>query len=411
SSVETIEDMYGKVEHVAEARVVSPGFLMLNNMQIRKKFLVLRTYMSNALLTNNSVQDLSRTFEKHIPAADIKLIVEQAAFSSGDLFYLRLVVQPQQKQTRLEHMEVVVTETRKYCVKGLQGAYSLETNDHVMPFLASARLEDVDGSETTNESDELKPVFEKGGNAIEFLDTMAYRIKLATPTCVRKLHHTTHFKEILIRHHLSIQLKLSYPTKPPSRPSTAPVSRNNSSSSIPTISDSFATITVPSSPTTSTSSANTESVTLVPSASGSNYAGGWHTVFSKIRRARGDRDPCEKDRKQEFIKLEVPVGVFDCRLKEDFGRLPSYYELASQSDSLPSAACEILDRKQMPRTSPKSVHVDMPANFDPHVFLCPCYYAFRQEMQLAAEAEVLSHTGHDSLLQRIPSKPPPDYVD
>ncbi|KAF7725449.1 hypothetical protein EC973_009623 [Apophysomyces ossiformis] len=416
STVETIEDMYGKVEHVAEARVVSPGILMMNNMQIRKNFLVLRTYMSNALLTNNSVQDLSRTFEKQVSAADIKLIVEQAVFSSGDLFYLRLVVQPHRKRTRLERMEVMITETRKYCVQDLQGAYSLETEDHVLPFISSTRLEDVDGSVTTDESDELKPVFEKGGHAIEFMDTMAYRIKLATPTCVRNLHHTTHFKEILIRHRLSIQLKLSYPTNPPSRPRTAPVSRNNSSSSIPTLSDPSSSCTVPSSPTLSASTASTDSVAVVPSLSHGNNAGGWHTVFSKILRQRTDKDPSEKNRKQDIIKLEIPVTVFDCRLKEDFGRLPSYSELASQPESSSSSSGFIapskpVDRKQAPRTSQKSIQIDKPTNFDPHVFLCQCYYTFRQEMQLAAEAEVLTQPERNTSLERLPSKPPPEYVD
>jgi hypothetical protein len=49
----------------------------------------------------------------------------------------------------------------------------------------------------------------------------------------------------------------------------------------------------------------------------------------------------------------------------------------------------------------------------PHPYLCPCYHAFCREMELASQALYLPAEAAPAmpLLDRIPSIPPPDYVD
>ncbi|KAI8991492.1 hypothetical protein BDF20DRAFT_844958 [Mycotypha africana] len=221
STVATIEDTFGRVRHTIEAEVQRPGIVMLSSWRITKNVMILRTYMSNSLLTNNSLTTLSRTFEKHMAFGDIEIVIEAAAFSSGDLFYIRMIVQPHVKHTRIEHMEVNVTETRKYSVPEMR-AWRHDSTTYSMPFAGSVRLAEF--GEVDNTTEQLKPIFcdnptstdsktvnKKQG--IELMHDFAHRLAFFAPTCQQNIRHTTYIREIQFKHHIEINLTFSYVTE------------------------------------------------------------------------------------------------------------------------------------------------------------------------------------------------------
>jgi hypothetical protein len=451
--VETVEDVYGRVKHTVEARVTSPGISLLNSWHISKPVLVLRTYLSNALLTNNSIQDLSRTFEKHLPGVDIHLVVEQAAFSSGDLFHVRCMIQPQVKHIRLEHMELYIMENRRYAVPEMR-ALRTDQERFDLSFLSAGRLEESDnGGESSISTPDINSdwsgIFTKShGHAIDIHDTASYRLTFATPTCVRNFHHSTTNKDVLFRHHLSIHLSLSYPDPSPSSSSSSTsqptTSHTNEDDLVAAVTSRLARTTMNrhhsdrsvdshDSTHSSASATNQISGSTTPTAVGGGGGAKW---LSKLRKHRPDKDVDSEKRKREVVKFEMPITVFDCRLKEDFGRLPSYFELPQHSSAI---ATNGLSEKgqRMPATSVSSaatspsssmpttptIQQDEPdlssrrssCSIEAHVFLCPCYFAFRRQVERASEVQLYSppppasEMNGSSSLDRIPSKPPPDY--
>lgn len=448
SIVETIEDVYGRVRHVVDARVIGPGIQILNNWHISKPVLVLRAYMSDSLLTNNSLQDLSRTYEKHLPAADVQLVVERAAFSSGDLFYLKLILEPQRKRVRLEHMELTVVENRKYHVSEVR-ANRTDSEQFALPYLTSVKL--VEGGENESTQNDLKSVFQKGGKGVDLTDTIAYRITFATPTCMRNIHHSTYYKDILFKHHLSISMMISFVDDSPNAAENLirpPLNNsNNSSTSTLGTNEEVATPTnmiqeqatqamfalAPPPAAFSISSANTNTHIRQPIVNVNTYNASpilhhhsnpnelqnnlqhQSTWLSKLRKPVNTKEGgTQVIRKRETIRLETPVTVFDCRLKEDYGRLPSYSELnvttaPIHGDDKNKMLPDMIEQDLMLQCIPDSDQ-QMPSN-EPQPQLCPCYFKFRRQMDMASQAQLLSTANNSPTLERIPSIPPPDYVE
>lgn len=454
--METIEDVYGRVRHTVDARVVGPGIQILNNWHISKPVLVLRAYMSDSLLTNNSLQDLSRTYEKRLPAAVVQLVVERAAFSSGDLFYLRLILEPQRKRVRLEHMELTITENRRYHVSEVR-ANRTDSEQFQLPFLDSVKLVEGGGSEAEGTKGDLRPVFTKGGKGVDLLDTIAYRITFATPTCMKNIHHSTYYKDILFRHHLNINMTISFVDDTVAQheliQNRPPFSSNNSSTS------SFGTndgITTPANtlnhPTESSieeqatramsalalpppaafslshhhtpirqnaRTPTTHRVNVNPNYQSTNTSQQHQSTWlSKLRKPVNAKEGgATVLRKRETIRLETPVTIFDCRLKEDYGRLPSYSELnvtahPTHGDDKNKMLPDMLEQDLMLQCMPDSDE-QMPSS-EPQPQLCPCYFKFRRQMEMASQAQLLtanSGVNSPALLERIPSIPPPDYVE
>lgn len=512
--METIEDVYGRVRHTVDARVIGPGIQLLNNWHVSKPVLVLRAYMSDSLLTMNSLQDLSRTYEKHLPAADVQLVVERAAFSSGDLFYLKLILEPHRKRVRLDHMELTVTESRRYHVSEVK-ANRQDSEQFTLPFLASAKL--VEGGEwNQQQGSDLRSAFltkEKGGKGVDLMDTVAYRMTFATPTCMRNIHHTTYYKDILFRHHLNINMSLSFVDDSPeaaaaalgnnSRPTSTLISAssNNSSTSsftneeiatpvvrTPSIieqsaAEAMRALSPP--PAAAFSSFNTTHLgqrqqhsnlnntaynnnlslpppTIIHQHNNNNNTNTNSTTtlnlhqqaqqqqqshwLSKLKKPVNTKEGgTQVIRKRETIRLETPVTIFDCRLKEDYGRLPSYSELnitSSSSKHTTNDDKSIMMAADMltANSSPDGVRDGTVASGDeggeeqqdymlqcmpdsdqqipsiePQPQLCPCYFKFRRQMEMASQAQLLAVGGNTTtepaVLERIPSRPPPDYVE
>lgn len=467
SIVETIEDVYGRVRHVVDARVVGPGIQILNNWHISKPVLVLRAYMSDSLLTNNSLQDLSRTYEKHLPAADIQLVVERAAFSSGDLFYLKLILEPQRKRVRLEHMELTIMENRRYHVSEVK-ANRTDTEQFALPYLTSVKLAEGGESSSLEGNDDLKSVFTKHGKGVDLTDTIAYRITFATPTCMRNIHHSTYYKDILFKHHLNITMMISFVDDSPNaadaliRPSLN--NSNNSSTSTLGINEEIATPTngnnnntansltiqeqaaqaafalapPPAAFSISSSNTNTHIRQPIVNVNTSNPPPIIHhhnphnnqssnpydphssaqlqsTWLSKLRKPVDTKEGgAHVIRKRETIRLETPVTIFDCRLKEDYGRLPSYSELnvtvnQAHGDDKNRLLPDMIEQDLMLQCIPDSDR-QMPSS-EPQPQLCPCYFKFRRQMEMASQAQLLTANSSTPTLERIPSIPPPDYVE
>ena len=423
----TIEDTFGRVKHVVEAEVQRPG-IMMTSWHVSKPVMVLRTYMSNSLLTNNSLNNLSRTFEKHMVYGDIEVLIEAAAFSSGDLFYIRMIIEPQLKRTRIEHMEVKVTESRKYCVPEMR-AWRTDETVYPMPFAGSVRLAEFGEVDVT--TDQLKPIFDKNQNGIELVHDFAHRLAFYAPTCQQNIRHTTYLKEIQFRHHVEISLTLSYldiegnrqhlsrrssleslgvvpepPSPPPSMGTITPPpaahfaynSNNNSSRVV-----SSPTIQRISRPTTPSPSSSSNTLTTASSATtnaalalGNPNNVTWQNVLLRLHKSVKETDD---GRSRETITLGSPITVFDCRLKEDYGRLPSYFELGVTA--VPSSKTSKNDKIKLKKTNRTN---------QPEPYHCACYHAFCEEMELASQA-LYNTTGNAMpLLDRIPSKPPPDYA-
>lgn len=346
STVTSIEDTFGRVKHVVEAQVQRPGIVLLSHWIVSKPVMILRTYMSNSLLTNNSLATLSKTFEKHEVWGDIEVEIEAAAFSPGEIFYLRIIMEPRLKHTRIEHIELNCIESRKYSVPEMQ-AWRTDNQVLRMPFAGSFRLAEF--GQVSDTTEELRPAFEKNGKGIELEHDFAHRIAFSTPSCSQGVRHTTYIKEILMKHHIEIKISLSYVdqgqkkyvegtlTPPPQahlpthRPIPAPLSFN--------------------------------------------------TKTTKSKNAS----------KKETITFDTAITVFDCRLKEDYGRLPSYFELGVKPT-------EMSQFKKKPRLTQNVAEPNQP-----RPYFCPCYFTFCNQVELASQSLFVPH------ILLPPSIPPPDY--
>lgn len=415
--------------------------------------LVLRAYMSDSLLTNNSLQDLSRTYEKHLPAADIQLVVERAAFSSGDLFYLKFIMQPQRKRVRLEHMELTITENRRYHVSEVR-ANRTDSGQFTLPYLTCIKLDEDEDVDPENHSGDFKSVFSKQGKGLDLKDTISYRLTFATPTCMRNIHHTTYYKDILFRHHLNIAMTISFVDEQLTAESRRPniIASNNSSSSslaeelssiahsVQNASESLieqqaaeamsALAPPPAAFTLSSTNTNTHirhnfvnintinpppTVHPTPSNTNNQSHSQQSTWFSKLKKPVNTRENgTHVIRKRETIRLETPITVFDCRLKEDYGRLPSYSELNMSANPAhgddKTKMVDMMEQDLMLQCMPDS-DTQIPSN-EPQPQLCPCYFKFRRQMEMASQAQLLA-ANNDTVhsLERVPSRPPPDYVE
>lgn len=358
--------------------------MMASSWNIAKPVMVLRTYMSNSLLVNNSLNNLSRTFEKHMVYGDIEVVIEAAAFSSGDLFYIRMIIEPQLKHTRIEHMEVNVTEIRKYCVPEMR-AWRTDQSVFPLPFAGSVRLAEFGEVDVTTE--QLLPVFDKSQNGIELVHDFAHRLAFYAPTCQQNIRHTTYIKEILVKHHIEINLTISYLDIQGNRQH---LSRRSSMES-----ESLGTLTPPPA-----AHIPNHSPRAVGSPTGANTNGvTWQNVLQRLNKAKAESS---KSRKTDIISLDSAITVFDCRLKEDYGRLPSYSELGVK----PTIS------KEKKQDKIKLTKMDKPKN-QPKPYLCPCYEHFSYEMELASQELFLPATDKlpaMPLLDRIPSIPPPEYT-
>ncbi|KAI8377953.1 uncharacterized protein BYT42DRAFT_572307 [Radiomyces spectabilis] len=419
SLVETIEDVYGRVRHVVEAQVIRSGLPLFKNWHYSKPVLVLRTYMSNSLLTNNSLQDLSRTFEKHMVCADMEVVIEAAAFSSGDLFYIRVTVQPHRKHSRLEHMELRVVESRRYSVPEMR-AWRTDSATFPLPFAFSTPLAD-DGASPSYSTEALRPAFEPHGKGVDLVDSFAHRVAFFTPTCQQNIHHSTHFKEILFRHHLEIDITLSYLDsvgQPVVSRTTSSHSMSTSSSQssheIPLSTSSSSTTT-----TTNTTPSASASVSASASASTAHHASlsqqdgpsssGWQNMLLRLRKSKNEKDKVD-GRRREIIMLDTPITVFDCRLKEDYGRLPSYFELSDKRVSVPLTMDGAKRKKGGFSPSDGKRVISTDKDDRPHAFYCDCYREFSKQMELASQPLFFPEpTPFLPTLDRMPSRPPPDY--
>jgi hypothetical protein len=368
---------------------------------------------------------------------DIEVLIEAAAFSSGDLFYVRMIIEPQLKHTRIEHMEVNVTETRRYCVPEMR-AWRNDATTFPMPFAGSVRLAEFGEVDVTTK--QLMPIFDKNQNGIELVHDFAHRLAFFAPTCQQNIRHTTYVKEIQIKHHIEIKLTLSYLDIEGNRQFLSRSSSTNSlESMISTVPEpltpppaaffannsrfigtpSIQRISRPPTPSTSSSSSYTTGATVnstsislpsSPTMTPTNNlqqanTGGWSNVLLRLSK-KVEKDDLPDGRHRETITLDTPIIVFDCRLKEDYGRLPSYFELGVK----PSVAVNATSKKSKIKVAPTTTTMDKPNQ--PHPYLCACYHAFCREMELASQALYLSTESAPAmpLLDRIPSIPPPDYA-
>ncbi|CAO3622209.1 unnamed protein product [Cunninghamella blakesleeana] len=427
SYIDTIDDEFGRVKHTVEAVITRTGKSILNQYRTSKSVLILRTYMSNSLLVNNSIQDLSQTFERHFTSGDIEVVVEASAFSPGDIFYMNIIVQPQRKHCRLEHIGCSVTESRKYSVTEM-GAWRTSSGTFPLLFASATPLSTLMGSSSSFiEEDDMISIFDKQQSGIELMDLFAYRIGFATPTCKDNFHHTSYYNEILFKHRLKIHVTLSYLNEEKQIYSTSsllndhqpPININHDN-------DDF-TEGFHSSP----SSPSSPPLTAPSSPS-------WQTVFSKLRKGKLNNiknNEEEDNRIYEKMDVEIPMIIFDCRLKEDYGHLPSYFEtgivkpsftttmpihIQSSTSSIENdKKNELQDnsndyyyyynnndskkKKKEEEKKPKSI---------PYAYLCDCYYEFCKLMEIDANHH---HHHHNTLLEpsleKIPSIPPPDYID
>ncbi|EIE79447.1 hypothetical protein RO3G_04152 [Rhizopus delemar RA 99-880] len=329
STVTSIEDSFGRVKHTVEAQVQRPGIVMISNWVVSKPVLILRTYMSNSLLTNNSLATLSKTFEKHLVCGDIEVVIEAAAFAPGDIFYARMIIEPRLKHTRIEHMELKCIESRKYSVPEMQ-AWRTDNTVFPMPFAGSFRLAE----------------FGEG------------------------VRHTTYIREILLKHHIEISLTLSF------------IDDQGHRQFVSTDSEPIITLTPP------------------PQAHIPNHVRTPLSMMTTIINTKQKTKPRLEDelhRQQETVLLDSAITVFDCRLREDYGRLPSYFELGVKPTEM----------KQLKK--PRSTIQNVAEPNQPRPYFCPCYFTFCEQVELASQSLYLSTAPTMLLLDRIPSIPPPDY--
>ncbi|KAG1304020.1 hypothetical protein G6F64_009566 [Rhizopus arrhizus] len=366
STVTSIEDSFGRVKHTVEAQVQRPGIVMISNWVVSKPVLILRTYMSNSLLTNNSLATLSKTFEKHLVCGDIEVVIEAAAFAPGDIFYARMIIEPRLKHTRIEHMELNCIESRKYSVPEMQ-AWRTDNTVFPMPFAGSFRLAEF--GEVSDTTEELRPAFEKDGKGIELVHDFAHRLAFFSPTCSKGIRHTTYIKEILLKHHIEISLTLSF------------IDNQGHRQFISTDSEPIITLTPP------------------PQAHIPNHIRTPLSMMTTIINTKKIKPRLEDElhRQQETVLLDSAITVFDCRLREDYGRLPSYFELGVKPTEM----------KQLKK--PRSTIQNVAEPNQPRPYFCPCYFTFCEQVELASQSLYLSTAPTMLLLDRIPSIPPPDY--
>ncbi|CAO3599646.1 unnamed protein product [Absidia cylindrospora] len=399
SLVDTIEDEYGRVRHMVELQVGRTSKTsILNPWRISKPVLVL-------------LQDLSQTFDRKLTSADVTTMVDVAAVSPGDLFTIRFTIQPHRKHVQLESIETTVTESRRYSVPSL-GAWRTTSDTFPLRYLYATPLIDSSLASFSPLASTMEALFNnKQVAALDLVDTFAYRITFATPTCKSNIHHTTRFEDILFRHRLDIQLTLSYlnddgireyvtSTTPPSLEGTPSANASHHHQQLITASSTTAT---PDLLTTTTIDSGSSS----PSPT-------WQSVLHKLRKGKSG-NTFDNGRHYEKMAISTPIHVFNCRLKEDYGSLPSYFETGVVKPQfttiMPAAETTKTTALSPPPSPPASKTSKVRQIATPldqhqyHAYLCECYYEFCQLMETASHQS--NHPA--SSLERIPSIPPPDY--
>jgi hypothetical protein len=105
-------------------------------------------------------------------------------------------------------------------------------------------------------------------------------------------------------------------------------------------------------------------------------------------------DPVDMDVARTHVRLETPITILDCRLKEDYNALPTYEESLLVNP--------ILDDQDLSESKP--------AGF----FLCPCYLEYKKKRKCGRQdwikirneqsrPNTITHTNSDE------AKPPPSY--
>ncbi|CAO3607829.1 unnamed protein product [Mucor hiemalis] len=352
-------------------------------------------------------------------------------------------------------MELTIMENRRYHVSEVR-ANRTDTEQFALPYLTSVKLAEGGESSSLEGDDDLKSVFTKHGKGVDLTDTIAYRITFATPTY------------ILFKHHLNITMMISFVDDSPNAADALirpPLNNsNNSSTSTLGINEEIATPTngnnnntansltiqeqaaqaafalapPPAAFSISSSNTNTHIRQPIVNVNTSNPPPIIHphnphnnqssnpydphssaqlqsTWLSKLRKPVNTKEGgAHVIRKRETIRLETPVTIFDCRLKEDYGRLPSYSELnvtvnPAHGDDKNRLLPDMIEQDLMLQCIPDSDR-QMPSS-EPQPQLCPCYFKFRRQMEMASQAQLLTANSSTPTLERIPSIPPPDYVE
>lgn len=93
--------------------------------------------------------------------------------------------------------------------------------------------------------------------------------------------------------------------------------------------------------------------------------------------------PEEKHVSFDRIRLDIPMTILDCRLKEDFGTLPTYQ-------------AAIMDHKLEDETEVQG-------------FQCPCFVAFRKTQKKCANPQHIPGSHHAPEVETYPAHSPPHY--
>jgi hypothetical protein len=115
------------------------------------------------------------------------------------------------------------------------------------------------------------------------------------------------------------------------------------------------------------------------------------------------------------MAITTPIHVFDCRLKEDYGSLPSYFETGLVKPQfttiMPSTITSPTTSKKGRNENDNSLQQHTNEDEQPHhyhAYLCECYAEFCQLMGSKSTYTPDDHHA-PTTLDRIPSRPPPEY--
>lgn len=112
----------------------------------------------------------------------------------------------------------------------------------------------------------------------------------------------------------------------------------------------------------------------------------WLKLDIVISRPATEEDTHTTEDKQtcfDRIRLDIPMTILDCRLKEDFGTLPTYH-------------AAVMDYKLEDETEVQG-------------FQCPCFVAFRKTQKKCANPQHIPGSHHAPDLDIYPAHSPPHY--
>jgi hypothetical protein len=118
-----------------------------------------------------------------------------------------------------------------------------------------------------------------------------------------------------------------------------------------------------------------------------------HIELTSPAGTNNSSDPASIDVARTHIRLETPITILDCRLKEDYNALPTYEEALLVDP--------ILDDKELSESKPTGF------------FLCPCYLEYkkkrkcgRQDWMKIRDEDQTNNVIH---INSDETKPPPSY--